>query len=171
MRSMPPTGGATSVIVRPARRSPVAWTDRRSGPLASLMVGTVTPRSGSRETALMMPAPPARTPIARTPPIRRRVIGSSGSISRLPPNQFRRRLAGGDAIAGTDATVHDRELFAAPRHLHLLLDELPADQFVDHRMAVALEQRLRRDQQHVGYEVGRDPRDRAHAGPDFRIDL
>ncbi len=37
---MPPTGGATRVIVRPARKSPIAWTVSRSGPFTSFAVGT-----------------------------------------------------------------------------------------------------------------------------------
>ena len=49
MRSAPgPTGGVTSVIVRPARSSPVAWTVRFNGSLLTRAVGTAEPRSGRR---------------------------------------------------------------------------------------------------------------------------
>ena len=57
MRSaLGPTGGVTSVTVRPARSSPRAWTVRSSGALLTRAVGTADPRSGRRVTAMAIAA-------------------------------------------------------------------------------------------------------------------
>ena len=61
MRSIPPTGGVTSVMVRPARSSPFACTVTFSGPFVTNAVGTVFPRSGRRGTAKTIAAPTAST--------------------------------------------------------------------------------------------------------------
>ena len=77
MRSMPPTDGATSVMVRPARSSPVAWTVSFSAPFMTRAVGVVLPRSGSRGTAIAMAVPSAITRSATTVQITRRFMAVS----------------------------------------------------------------------------------------------
>jgi hypothetical protein len=60
-RLPPPTGGVTSVRVRPARRSPVACTVSFSGLFVRWVVGTVDWRSGRLGPAIIMAAPAPTT--------------------------------------------------------------------------------------------------------------
>src|SRR6187551_3476091 len=66
MRSVPPAGGAMRLTVRPARSSPVAYTVSFNGPLITLAVGTLAPRSGITGAPVAKVAATAAT-ATRTP--------------------------------------------------------------------------------------------------------
>ena len=167
-RSIPPTGGATSDIVRPARRSPVAWTVRRERTLRQpggrhrdAAVGQARHGHGRRRDRTA-DANDDQQQAARSEPaaLHRflRIISAAGlRVATLSPG------------ATPDSTIAS----SLPRRgdLNRLLDELAAVELVDDRVAVALEDRLGGDEHHVGHAIGGDAGDGAHARADPGIDL
>ena len=127
MRSMPPTGGATRVTVRPARSSPIAWTVSLSGPLIT------TSRSAPACGGLAGSGPPRR----RRRPRRRSPIATAGSTIRRVIRFLRISSAGGRrvAIRSPGATPPSTIACSLPRlrTVDRRFDELRTAQLVDDR--------------------------------------
>ena len=142
---MPPTGGVTSVIVRPARSSPVAWTVTLSGPLRDQRRRHAHCRVRAAEARRRRS--PRRARRRRAPMRRPEQRPALHSVLLIISGDGRR---GRDPVAGLD---RPRSTIACSlprlRDLRPALVELGAIELVDDRRAVALEDRFGRHEHDV----------------------